>query len=161
MPSSLKRYQECGDLHFITFSCHERRSYLAEAEARDQFLISLEMSRQKYDFTLHGFVVMPEHIHLLITEPKLGQLPAVIQAVKQSVARRRTQRPFWYPRSYDFNVYTEAKRIEKLTYMHWNPVKRSLCTTPESWPWSSATSSPARIPTSSPAAPEIRHPHQT
>jgi hypothetical protein len=44
---------------------------------------------------------------------------------------------FWLPRFYDFNVWTERKRIEKLRYIHRNPVKRGLVTAPEEWPWSS------------------------
>ena len=45
--------------------------------------------------------------------------------------------PFWQARYYDFNVWTEAKRIEKLRYIHRNPVKRGLVQSPEDWPWSS------------------------
>jgi len=44
--------------------------------------------------------------------------------------------PVWQPRFYDFNVWTEHKRVEKLRYMHRNPVKRGLVQEPEQWPWS-------------------------
>jgi len=44
---------------------------------------------------------------------------------------------FWQTRFYDFNVFTEKKRIEKLRYMHRNPVKRGLVGSPEQWRWSS------------------------
>jgi putative transposase len=50
---------------------------------------------------------------------------------------RSRQRPFWQARYYDFNVWTEEKRVEKLRYMHRNPVKRGLVEKPEDWPWSS------------------------
>lgn len=43
----------------------------------------------------------------------------------------------WQARFYDFNVWTEHKRVEKLRYMHRNPVKRGLVAEPEQWPWSS------------------------
>jgi len=61
------------------------------------------------------------------------------QALKQSVARRLIgdQKHFWQARYYDFNVYTAKKRIEKLRYIHRNPVKRDLVEKPEDWEWSS------------------------
>ena len=46
-------------------------------------------------------------------------------------------RHFWQARYYDFNVWTAKKRIEKLRYLHRNPVKRGLVEKPEDWPWSS------------------------
>jgi putative transposase len=157
MPRGLKRYQETGDLHFVTFSCHDRRPYLNSATSRDLFVEILLRISIAYEFRIDGYVVMPEHVHLLLDEPAHTHLARAIQALKCSIAKRQPQRPFWYPRYYDFNVFTEAKRIEKLNYMHWNPVKRGLCTTPESWPWSSATPRHARIPTASPAALEMGH----
>jgi putative transposase len=60
--------------------------------------------------------------------------------MKQSVARQLTLRgpePFWQARYYDFNVWSERKRLEKLNYMHMNPVRRGLVTRPEDWQWSS------------------------
>ena len=47
------------------------------------------------------------------------------------------RRRVWLPRSYDMNIYTEKKRLEKLNYMHANPVKRGLVKMPGDWPWSS------------------------
>ncbi len=98
---------------------------------------------------------MPEHIHLLISEPERGNPSRVMQAVKQGFARRvlktlRRKRVaaqqelfalgaehVWQKRFYDFNVFTAHKRIEKLRYMHQNPVKRGLVQEPEQWLWSS------------------------
>ena len=83
---------------------------------------------------------MPEHVHLLVSEPQRGLLATAIQAMKQSVARRlalRKAEPFWQACYYDFNVWSERKRIEKLKYMHHNPVKRGLVARPEDWVWSS------------------------
>jgi putative transposase len=93
--------------------------------------------RLRYGFFVSGYVVMPEHIHLLISEPQKATLSKAIQAVKLSVAVRRTERPFWQARYYDFNVHTEQKRVEKLRYMHRNPVTRGLVTEPDHWVWSS------------------------
>jgi putative transposase len=71
---------------------------------------------------------MPEHIHLLITEPEAEPLSTALQAVKQSVSRTlalRAPEPFWQARYYDFNVWSEKKRVEKLRYIHRNPMRRA------------------------------------
>jgi putative transposase len=137
MPVGLKRLQEQGDLHFITFSCHDRKPYLGSATAKETFEFSLEKMRQQYSFVVVGYVVMPEHVHLLLSEPPSQSLALILQALKISVAKRLTERPFWQRRYYDFNIYTFAKRTEKLRYMHRNPVARGLVDTPEQWVWSS------------------------
>ncbi len=83
---------------------------------------------------------MPEHVHLLLSEPEAAPLTKAIQAMKQSVSRTlalRAAEPFWQARYYDFNVWSNRKRIEKLKYMHRNPVARKLVAKPEDWAWSS------------------------
>jgi len=93
--------------------------------------------RVRYEFAVLAYVVMPEHVHLLVSEPKTGTLDRAIQAVKLSVARRRSTTPFWQARYYDFNVYSAAKHTEKVRYIHRNPVARGLVAKPEEWLWSS------------------------
>jgi putative transposase len=137
MTKGLRRYQQAGDFHFITFSCYQRRPYLALALSCALFEASLETMRKRYRFVVIGYVIMPEHVHLLVSEPKAGTLDRAIQALKLSVAKRRAERPFWQPRYYDFNVWNPEKTTEKLRYMHWNPVKRGLVAKPEDWAWSS------------------------
>ena len=137
MTKALVRYQQTGDLHFVTFSCYHRQRHLGTASARDLFEQSLEAMRIRYDFFVFGYVVMPEHVHLLVSEPRKAILAKVLQALKLSVAVRRCERPFWQHRYYDFNVYTAPKHTEKLRYMHRNPVKRGLATAPQDWKWSS------------------------
>jgi putative transposase len=115
----------------------------------------MEQTRQRYRFVVVGYVVMPEHVHLLLTEPEVGSPSTVMQVLKQRTARallpRRKPcdprqrdlfqeekgRAFWQARFYDFNAWTTKKRIEKLRYMHRNPVKRGLVESPERWRWSS------------------------
>ncbi len=139
MPLGLKRYQQEGDDHFITFSCHARRPYLDTPATRDTFLRSLEQTRTRYDFDILGYVVMPEHVHLLVGEPYDRNVPLFksLQSLKLSVSKRLAQRPFWQTRYYDFNVLSHDKRVEKLHYMHRNPVTRGLVHEPEDWLWSS------------------------
>lgn len=85
---------------------------------------------------------MPNHFHLLITEPEVGNPSVVMSVVKERFtkllhrSRAETGR-IWQKRFYDFNVRTTKKRIEKLRYMHRNPVERELVTAPEAWKWSS------------------------
>jgi putative transposase len=137
MPKNLVRYQKSGHLHFPTFSCYRRLPYFRSAKGREIFERALETMRLRYDFLVLGYVVMPEHVHILVSEPKKAILATVIQALKLSVAKQSMRRPFWQARYYDFNVFTHRKLVEKLRYMHRNPVKRELVAKPEDWPWSS------------------------
>jgi len=137
MTQGLVRYQQTGNPHFITFSCFGRKPWLGSVPARTLFERSLETMRTRYGFFVLGYVIMPEHVHLLVTEPGRETLAQAIQAIKLSVARQQARRPFWQSRYYDFNVYSERKRVEKLRYIHRNPVARGLVERPEDWPWSS------------------------
>jgi putative transposase len=139
MPDGLVRKQQCGDLHFITFSCYHRQAFLASTRAKSFFEGALEKARLRYHFLVVGYGVMPEHVHLLLSEPERGRLCSAIQSIKQSASRKFIAREghFWQERYYDFNVYTVKKRIEKLRYIHRNPVERGLVARPEDWPWSS------------------------
>ena len=155
MPSDLHRTYGAHHLHFITCSCYRRLPFLSSPRSRDRFVSILEQTRQRYRFVVVGYVVMPEHIHLLITEPEVGTPSTVMQVLKQRTAKtllprrkRRdsrqpslfqqgTGRSFWQARFYDFNVWTTKKRVEKLRYMHRNPVKRGLVESAEQWRWSS------------------------
>src|SRR5215472_6301774 len=173
MKYRLKRFYGLGHLHFITCSCYRRKPLLASTHARDLLLKILHEVRQRFDFGLVGYVVMPEHIHLLITEPNRGTPTTVMQVLKQRVSRavnprKRRKRapsaqlplwdelatnqrtPFWQRRFYDFNVWSTRKRNEKLNYMHFNPVNRGLVQHPRNWDWSSfgfySSSKPNRCP---------------
>jgi putative transposase len=136
MPRGLVRYHHTGNFHFITFSCFHRSPHLGSDVARSLFEDALERTRQRYHFVVAGYVAMPEHVHLLVGEPLKGAVSDVIHALKLSVTLRRAERPFWQARYYDFNVHNPDKRIEKLRYMHRNPVKRGLVSKPEEWQWS-------------------------
>ncbi|MGH9747720.1 MAG: REP-associated tyrosine transposase, partial [Candidatus Acidiferrales bacterium] len=139
--------------------CYRRLPFLRTARARNVFLIVLNDLRGRYQFAIVGYVVMPEHVHLLLSEPKKGDPSLVVQLLKQRVSRRlrsRTRaktsarqlslwndgsnsahRSFWQRRFYDFNVWSRKKRTEKLHYMHMNPVKRGLVEDAKLWSWSS------------------------
>jgi putative transposase len=139
MPWGLYRFQQSHCFHFITFSCYRRQPLLDTPRAMHVFERSLEQTRRKYGLYIIGYVVMPEHVHLLLTEPEQSTLAAALQALKQSVSQKLIgyHGHFWQVRYYDFNIFSIAKRIEKLKYIHRNPVKRRLVEKPEDWPWSS------------------------
>ena len=137
MTQGLKRYQYTGDLHFVTFSCFRLGAYLAASSARTRFEETLERIRARYHFCVIGYVVMPEHVHLLVSEPASESLSKAIHALKLSMSKRSPQRPFWQARYYDFNVFSARKHVEKLRYIHRNPVKRGLVKHPQDWQWSS------------------------
>src|SRR5712691_4709434 len=88
MPWSLKRFYGGGDLHFITGSCYHRQPLLGSAQRRDLFLLVLERVRQRYSFVVVGYVVMPEHFHILLSEPEKENPSVVMQALKLGFARR-------------------------------------------------------------------------
>ena len=172
MTQGLVRFYGGRDLHFLTFSCYQRRPFFELAQLCDLFLEILERVRRRYRFVVLGYVVMPEHVHLLVSEPQRDTLSTVMQALKLGFARsleggrigggsprsrkngetwgtptkgaslERSRGPrkanhFWQARFYDFNVWTEKKRIEKLRYIHRNPLTRGLVARPEDWRWSS------------------------
>lgn len=68
MPKGLKRYYGRGDLHFLTFSCYRRAPLLGTMGARNLFVQTLGKIRERYKFLLIGYVIMPNHVHLLISE---------------------------------------------------------------------------------------------
>jgi putative transposase len=168
MPKGLKRRYGQGHLHFITCSCYRRLPLLRSVGSRNILVKILGEVRDRYGFSLVGYVVMPEHIHLLISEPQKGAPSTVLQVLKQRVSRRLRRKPrrrtsaaqlslrfhpsdhslphFWQPRFYDFNVWSQKKKVEKLHYMHLNPVKRRLAAHPKDWPWSSFSFYASRKP---------------
>jgi putative transposase len=200
MTEGLYRIYGGNDLHFLTFSCYQRQPLFRNPSHCDLFLKILERVRRRYRFVVLAYVVMPEHIHLLVSEPQRETLSTVIQALKLGVVRRMrcftegvaTPRfrkigetwgthsarssnssshgsavppeRFWQARFYDFNVFTERKRIEKLRYIHRNPVKRGLVSSPEQWLWSSfrwyqsCEAGPVRINDTDVMVMEIRRP---
>ena len=157
MPRNLKRVTGYGDLHFLTFCCYHRRALLGTVHARNLAVGILGKVRSRYRFALVGYVIMPEHVHLLLSECGLVPPSKIAQIFKQRVSRSlrgRSRKPagqialafsdsgcglrrFWQRRYYDFNVHSRGKLHEKLHYMHNNPVRANLVRHPGDWPWSS------------------------
>ena len=144
VPRGLYRFHHSGSAHFITFTCYHRYPYLADAAIRDLFVKALDRTQKLYRMRVYGFVVMPEHVHLLLSEPERGTIATAIQSLKISSAKRGKQlkavrdiaTPFWQKRYYDRNVGGK-EFTEKLKYIHRNPVKRKLVASAMDWKWSS------------------------
>jgi putative transposase len=113
----------------------------------------LELTRERHQARIYAYVLMPEHVHLLINEPPSILLSQFLKAVKQITSRKlRGQREkFWQERYFDRNVRGEEARSEVIRYIHrnpgspmhelcalgWKPVKRGLVASPGAYLWSS------------------------
>ena len=157
MPKNLRRVTGYGDLHFITFCCYRRRALLGTVHSRNLAARILGELRTRYRFALLGYVRMPDHVHLLLSESGLVAPAKIVQIFKQRLSRlmrgkkRKLRRQptllfcesadglrrFWQRRYYDFSVHTFAKMREKIYHMHGNPVRTKLVQHPGDWPWSS------------------------
>ena len=157
MPQGLRRFQQSGHSHFVTFSCYRRQPNFVSPAVYDLFPRCLEDMRRRFGMRIYGYVVMPEHVHLLLSEPDQGTLADAIHYLKLSFAKRlrslRTGAPgsplrwanlgseklgsFWQKRYYDRNVRDAPEFSVKLRYLHRNPVKRGLVKEPGDWKWSS------------------------
>jgi putative transposase len=152
----IKHYDGEGHARELTFSCYDRRPYLSEPKVSDWFIKALVNARKKYPVHIWSYVVMPEHVHLLVWpfEPEF-KISKLLESVKTSVAKRyanqlRKQNPsafkevdgefqFWQSGpGYDRNLDNDGTIWASIDYIHLNPVRRSLCDRALDWPWSSA-----------------------
>jgi putative transposase len=160
---SCRRWNEVGDAHELTFTCYRRLPLLAKDRTRDWMIAAIRRAREKYAFDLWAYVIMPEHVHLLIRPRRANyDISRILTALKWPVSRwalahlrryapnwieRLTERRpggrptahFWQPGGgFDRNVDHEQTALAMIDYIHRNPVRRELVRTPEEWPWSSA-----------------------
>jgi putative transposase len=118
MPKRLVRYRKCGVFHFLTFSCYRRLPLLGNHAASRIVESELEAVRRLYGFVVAGYVLMPEHVHLLVGEPRTSSLQVVLQVLKQQTSkklRKHGQTRFWQRRYYGFNVWSDEKRVERVS----------------------------------------------
>ena len=140
MPYGLKRFQQAESLHFITFSCFHRLPYLT-TEANRVVEAVLEQTRSRHQARIYAYVLMPEHVHLLINEPPNIPLDQFLKSVKQTTSRKLkgTREQFWQDRYFDRNIRGEEERTDVIHYIHRNPVKRGLAPHPGDYPGAAST----------------------
>jgi putative transposase len=139
MPYDLKRFQKAETLHFITFSCFHRLPLLDAPDPKNTVEAVLELTHARHQARVYAYVLMPEHVHLLINEPPLILVAQFLKAVKQITSRklRGSHEKFWQERYFDRNVHGEEARSEVIRYIPRNPVKRGLVASPGNYQWSS------------------------
>jgi putative transposase len=121
---------------FLTAITHNRRRLFQLAANAEIFLETLQHYRRAGHYKLHAFVVMPDHIHLLLTT---ADLPAAMKLIKGGFSHRLASNfPTWQ-RGYTDHLVPNAAHFEsRRTYIHQNPVRAHLTPTPALYPHSSA-----------------------
>lgn len=148
-----------GHAHQLTFSCYKRLPVLNHDPLRRLFLTHLEEARTKHDFDLWAYVLMPEHVHLLLRPRQRAYSvekirsaikgPFAIEALKwlkvhqpdlaaKPVLRNGKSRYWQDGKGHYRNLWTPPAIWSSIRYIHGNPVARKLCETPPDWEWSSA-----------------------
>ncbi|MEQ9206162.1 MAG: transposase [Phycisphaerales bacterium] len=146
----LRRYEIPGHARFLTCSCDQRQPFFDDEYARHIFADQLMITRSRLGFKLHAWVVMPEHVHLLI-HPNLPDAPVskILMSLKRRVSTKvlqhwrnqgqNTPNQFWQAGGgYDRNIHSTDELHEKVRYIHENPARRGLVDRPHDWVWSSA-----------------------
>ena len=159
---TIRHYNIPGHAHFLTFSCYQRFPLLNRDRTRAWLIEAIIVAKEKYQYALWAYVIMPEHVHLLIY-PKIQDydISLFLKTLKQSVARKakhfleegnrdwldkvmvkcgaRKIFRFWQAGpGYDRNIIRRDELLEKIRYMHNHPVRRGLVQNPDEWKWSSA-----------------------
>lgn len=140
----LKHFDNLNTVRFVTISCYRRLKGFNDPRACSLFIKHLESARQKYELKIYAYVIMPEHIHLVMhIRPDL-KVGLVIREIKSKMAREyfevncvHSGGVFWTKRCYDHNCRSQETIIEKIEYCHKNPVRRGLVKDPSDWKWSS------------------------
>lgn len=147
-------YDAEGHAHFVTFSCYHRRRLLDHPAVRDAMITVLSDRLASHNAVCCGYVVMPDHVHLIVNFDGDNRLTPFMKGMKQASSSRLRRvlcavapdyastfpagAPFWQAKYYDFNLISEDKAREKLDYLHANPVRAGLVERAVDWQWSSA-----------------------
>lgn len=158
-----RRINESGHAHELTFSCYKRLPLLSRDRSRSWLVEAIEAARQTMRFGLWAYVIMPEHVHILLhPRDRSYQISRVLWQIKHPVGQRAIrylqdhaadwlkhltivgadgtrERRFWQVGGgYDRNITEDTTVRGVIDYIHLNPVRRGLVERPEDWEWSSA-----------------------
>ena len=154
----MKRQGATRVLRWITFSCERRLPLFKLAETKDAFVEALLREVVASRMGLVAFVVMPEHVHLVLSPESGDEVEGFLRRLKSRFARETLaawtrrwpeaverlvasdgSRRFWLRGGgYDRSLWRAGELAEKIAYCHWNPVRRGLVNRPREWRWSSA-----------------------
>jgi len=157
------RHDIPGDAHALTFCCFRRQRFLTSDRARQWLIEAIDQARHEHNVDIWAYVIMPEHVHLVIFPRKDDySVSDILTSIKRPVARKvlryveqhapsflprmREERPggkvshsFWLPGGgYDRNLVDPRIIRKTIDYIHANPVRRGLVNEPCGWYWSSA-----------------------
>jgi putative transposase len=137
-----QRYGE-GHFHGITAWCHLHQPRLALEKDRDRFVRLLEEVRIKFRFEVAGYVVLPDHVQFLMTDPAIDSAERSVTMLQQRYSRRfhvsaRSDEQVWEKRFADEHLWTPDSVAARIRAMHEAPVRLGLAATPTEWLWSSA-----------------------
>jgi len=150
-----------GHAHELTFSCYKNQPLLKFAIGRSKFIYSINKARVKYEFDIWAWVIMPDHVHILIfPKQAIYSIPGILKAIKQPTAQeivrflkennptalrnletglKSPQYRFWQDGGgYDRNYWEPEEIHTQVNYIHNNPVRRGLCASTVDYRWSSA-----------------------
>lgn len=140
------RLNESGHAHALTFSCRRDRPAFREERLARLFVESLDAARRRHAFDIWAYVIMPDHVHLVLWPRRNPySISEILRAIKRPTsfraARQRLIEPrqLWQPGGgYDRNLTSPQVVHKEIEYIHNNPVRKALCERPEQWTYSSA-----------------------
>jgi REP element-mobilizing transposase RayT len=121
---------------FITTNTKDRHPIFGQPACAREAIEAMYRVQIFNPFFLHGFVIMPDHCHFLVTVPEPGSISRIMQSYKRAVSFGISLGPIWQSR---FHQKIPTKPEKVLQYIHQNPVKAGLCKNPDDYPWSSAS----------------------
>ena len=139
MPYGLQRFQQVESLHFVTFSCFRRQPFLTSPESKAIVEHHLEQTRAPHHARIYAYVLMPEHVHLLMNEPPAILISQFLKSLKQETSKKLKgdRKQLWQTRYFDRNIRGPEELHDVIHYIHQNPAKRGLVPTARLYPWSS------------------------
>ncbi len=140
--AKLQHFESEGSCYLVTVSVFERKPLLRDPENAKTLIQVIYNQRSKGRFYLLGFVVMPEHFHILMVPRNSTRLPFVMQEIKKGSARLINMATgncgkFWMDEYHDSIVRGEQDLLVNLEYLANNPVRRGLVSEPSEYRFSS------------------------